>query len=143
MAHAFTAASMVVVIVASVAIFLTPLRDVKLQPYRPSGDVLEWQWIRALTPIINIYALVWLVGGAAWSSFDFFFNKNNPRRAAGTALIALGGLLPGIGGTMTKFGHVEWLYVGEFTGLVLIIAGYMVCVRAPVPRPVGDPAPAA
>ena len=39
---------------------------------------------------------------------------------------------------MTKLGHVEWLYVGEFTGLVLIIAGYMLCIRAPAPMPASE-----
>ena len=58
MAHAFTAASMVVVVVASVAVFLTPIDISKLEAHRPSGAVLEWQWVRALTPFINLYALV-------------------------------------------------------------------------------------
>ena len=45
-------------------------------------------------------------------------------RAAGNGLIALGALLPGIGGSFTRFGHVEVLYVTEFIGLLLIFAGY-------------------
>jgi hypothetical protein len=42
----------------------------------------------------------------------------------GFVFIALGGLLPGIGGSFTRFGHVEVLYVTEFLGLCLIFAGY-------------------
>lgn len=135
MANALTAASGLLVLVASAAVFLTPIDAAQIQPYRPSGDPLEWQWVRLLTPFINLYALVWLVGGALWSSIDFALYRGIPQRAVGTALIAVGGLLPGIGGAMTKAGYVEWLYVGEFTGLVLIISGYMLCVRAPAPLP--------
>jgi hypothetical protein len=39
-------------------------------------------------------------------------------------LIAIGGLLPGIGGSFTKFGHVEVRYVTELPGILLIYAGY-------------------
>lgn len=55
------------------------------------------------------------------------------RRAYGTALIAAGALLPGIGGGMAKAGVVEALYIGELFGLVLIWWGYELCTRAPAP----------
>ena len=42
----------------------------------------------------------------------------------GNALIALGALLPGIGGTATRAGYVEVLYVTELAGLLLIWLGY-------------------
>ena len=38
----------------------------------------------------------------------------------------MGALLPGIGGTFTRFGHVEVLYVTELIGIVLIYVGYRV-----------------
>ncbi len=133
-AHMLTAISLVVVVFASVMVFVVPIDATRLQAHRPSGDVLAWQWVRLLTPFINLYALVLLVGGALHSSVRFFLSGRNPGRAVGTALIAVGGLLPGIGGAMTKGGLVEALYVGEFVGLVLIIAGYVACVRSPAPR---------
>jgi len=55
-----------------------------------------------------------------------------PRRAVGTGLIAVGALLPGIGGSMAKAGIVEALYIGEFLGLILIWIGYEQCIK---PRP--------
>ncbi|MGH7532920.1 MAG: hypothetical protein ACREL4_06495, partial [Gemmatimonadales bacterium] len=42
--------------------------------------------------------------------------------------IAVGGLLPGIGGTFTRFGHVEVLYVTELIGLVLIFVGFRTAI---------------
>ncbi len=59
-----------------------------------------------------------------------------PRRAVGTALIALGALLPGIGGGMAKGGIVEALYIGEFFGLILIWIGYEQCI---MPRRTAEP----
>jgi hypothetical protein len=55
-------------------------------------------------------------------------------------LIAVGALLPGIGGSATRFGHVEVLYVTELIGLVLILIGYRRIVGGPTPataEPVG------
>lgn len=134
-AHALTGLSMTVVIVASVAIFMTPLRPEFVDPFRPSGRVLEWQWIRALTPIINIYAVIFLIGGAAHSCVRFILAGDQPKRAAGTALIAFGALLPGIGGTLTKTHDLpEALYIGELAGILFIWLGYELCTRAPSPR---------
>ena len=45
------------------------------------------------------------------------------------ALIAVGALLPGIGGSFTRFGHTEVLYVTEFIGIILIYLGYRLAVR--------------
>jgi len=134
-AHRLTAASLVVVVFASVAVWLSPVEVGRIHMYRPDGDVLGWQWIRALTPVINIYAAVFLIGGAIWSSVSFLVWKNNPQRALGTGLIAVGALLPGFGGTAAKMGMVELLYIGEFVGLILIWSGYAVCLRAPKPVP--------
>ena len=51
----------------------------------------------------------------------------------GNILIAIGAILPGIGGTFTRFGHVEVLYVTEFVGLLLIFAGYRANISVPAP----------
>ena len=51
------------------------------------------------------------------------------------------GLLPGIGGTFTRFGHVEVLYVTELAGLLLIYLGYRLNI-APVPAEAVAPLPA-
>ena len=95
-----------------------------------------------MTPFINIYALIFLVGGAMYSTVRYAFpglierdgGVRNGKRAAGTALIALGGLLPGIGGTLTKTHDMpEALYIGELAGLLLIWAGYELCIRSTAP----------
>ena len=53
-----------------------------------------------------------------------FGNDGGRPRFLGNILIAIGALLPGIGGTATRFGHVEVLYITEFVGLIFIYLGY-------------------
>ena len=52
-------------------------------------------------------------------------------------LIAIGAILPGIGGTATRMGYTEVLYVTELAGLLLTWIGYRMSVR-----PVAIPATA-
>lgn len=74
---------------------------------------------------------------------DYTPESCNGRRAAGTIWIALGALLPGIGGSMAKGGIVEALYIGEFLGAILILVGYQLCITKPRARASDMPAPAA
>lgn len=150
LAHTLTAASLLVVTFASVVVLMTPINADLINRVRPSGSSLEWTWVRALTPFINVYALILLVGGAAWSSVKFtraYLSRRSDcspvqdanrdelgRRAIGTALIAFGGLLPGIGGTLTKTHDIpEALYIGELAGIILIWIGYELCTRRRAP----------
>jgi hypothetical protein len=57
----------------------------------------------------------------------------------GNVAIAVGGLLPGIGGSFTRFGMVEVLYVTELAGLLLLFLGYRLNTTAQSPsiHPVG------
>ena len=115
--------------VASVCILLSPVDAAAAEPHRLSGDVFGWQWVRAFSPFINIYAFIFLAGGAMWSAWKYRAEAAARSRYVGNILIAVGALLPGIGGTFTRFGFVEVLYVTELVGLALIFAGYLVMVR--------------
>ncbi len=117
-----------VIVLGAIFVFLSPL-DVSLaQAHRLKGDVLVWSWIRLMTPFINIYALAFLAGGAALSAWKFLAVPEQHNRYLGNILIAIGAILPAIGGTATRFGYVEVLYVTELAGLLLIFAGYRKCV---------------
>ena len=132
-AHVLTAITVPFIVIFSVLVALSPVNIQALQSYRPSGAVLGWSWVRAFTPLINLYAVLFLVGGALLSAVRFAQRRDTKHRAIGNSLIAFGALLPAIGGGMTKLGHVEWLYVGEFVGLLFIWAGYAACVSRPIP----------
>ena len=130
-ANRATAVSLPFVLVASLLVVLSPVALGFLEPHRPSGALLAWRWVRLLTPIINAYAAFFLIGGAVASAWRFWRRGDAGHRAAGNALIAVGALLPGIGGSMAKAGLVEALYVGEFVGLILIWTGERVCGSRP------------
>ena len=118
------------ILVASACALLTPLNPpAAAEAHRLSGAVMEWQWVRAFSPFINLYAFVFLFGGAVWSAWQYRSTPEARSRYTGNILIAIGALLPGIGGSFTRFGHVEVLYVTEFIGLSLILAGYLVIRR--------------
>jgi len=132
-ANMLSAVTVPFIIVFSLLVMLSPVNLELMEPHRPAGAVLGWSWIRAFTPIINTYAVVFLIGGAILSSVRYSQNHATGHRALGNALIAFGALLPAIGGSMTKLGHVEWLYVCECLGLLFIWSGYTCCVTKPAP----------
>ncbi|HEY4320998.1 MAG TPA: hypothetical protein VGM77_07410 [Gemmatimonadales bacterium] len=123
-ANMITAVLVTLVVVASIGVVLSPLNLALVQPHRLSGSVLVWAWVRYFSPFINVYALLMLVGGALVSAQRYYFDKPDADKVKGNIAIAIGALLPGIGGTATRFGHVEVLYVTEFLGLVLIYCGF-------------------
>lgn len=123
-AHLLTGLLLVAVAVGAVAVFLSPIRYESVETYRLSGRVLEWTWVRRVSPFINLYALTILAGGAVVSALRFRRRTETRHRYLGNVAIAVGAVLPGIGGTFTRLGHVEVLYVTELLGLALIWGGY-------------------
>lgn len=115
--------------ILAVLVVLSPVVAGALDPQRPSGALLGWQWLRWCTPFVNGYAALFLVGGAVVSALRWRRVEGGGSRALGNTLIAVGALLPGIGGAMAKGGVVEALYVAELVGLALIWAGYAACRR--------------
>lgn len=111
------------VAIAAVFVLLTPLDASLTDDHKLAGDVIEWTWVRAFSPLVNTYAFVFLVGGAV-ASWARYRREGNVRRSWANAFIAVGAVLPGIGGSFTRAGFTEVLYVTEFIGLLLIFAGY-------------------
>jgi hypothetical protein len=124
-----TAVLVTTIAIASAAVFLTPIQMELVEPHRLTGAVMEWQWARLFSPFINTYAFIFLVGGAAWSAWQFRRGADARNRFLGNVFIAIGALLPGIGGMATRLGHTEVLYVMELIGLLLIWTGYRYNVR--------------
>jgi len=122
--------------VAGTFVILTPLDYELVEAHRLSGVVIKWQWVRLFSPFINIYAFIFLVGGAILSAFRFKKNRATYHRFIGNLFIAVGAFLPGIGGSFTRFGFVEVLYVTEFLGIILIYIGYRYNIKSkPMPLP--------
>ena len=122
-----------VIVIGAILMFLTPLDASLAEPHRLSGAPIVWKRIRLISPFLNIYAVAFLVGGAIMSAAHFRKSPELRSRFYGNVLIALGGILPAIGGTATRFGYVEVLYVTELMGLLLIFSGYRASLQGPQP----------
>jgi len=77
-----------------------------------------------------------LVGGAIYSAYLFWRKKVLLNRMVGNILIAAGAMMPAIGGTFVQAGLVDWLYLSEFIGVILMYAGFM---QATAQQPVANP----
>lgn len=134
-ANMLTAITLPFIILSSIFVLMSPVNTALLESFRPSGASLEWQWVRLLTPFINTYSAIFLIGSAFYSAIRYTRIENGRNRAIGNILISVGALLPGIGGGMAKAGMVEALYVGEFIGIIFIWIGYRVCLRDKLANP--------
>ncbi|HKQ80379.1 MAG TPA: hypothetical protein VJ810_42185 [Blastocatellia bacterium] len=116
-----------VVAVTSIFVILSPLRMEVVDPKLLSGNALAWQSIRRVSPFINSLAALFLIGGAVYSAIRFFSYPESRHVSIGNIFIAIGAILPGIGGMGSRMGHTELLYIGEFIGVILIWIGYKYC----------------
>jgi hypothetical protein len=130
-ANRMTAVLVPFVLVAATCVLLSPIDIARVQPYHLTGSVLEWGWVRMFSPFINTYSAIFLIGGAIVSAVKFSRDTSTRHRAVGNVLIATGAILPGIGGTATRMGHTEVLYVTELIGILFILAGYRTVVGGP------------
>lgn len=89
-------------------------------------------WMIFLTIILNIYGTLGLVGGAIYSAFLFWRKKVLLNRVFGNILIAGGALFPAMAGSFIKAGLVDWLYLSELLGVILMYLGFL---QATLPQP--------
>jgi hypothetical protein len=116
----------IIIAIASIFVILTPLTIPADFRYKLTGSVFAWQWVRYFSPFVNLYASVFLIGGAVYSAIRYYKQTEKEARFIGNIYIALGGLLPGIGGSFTRMGYVNVLFITELTGLLLIYYGYRI-----------------
>jgi hypothetical protein len=91
-------------------------------------------WVRAMTPLFNIYGLIAIVGGAVYSSWLFWRERSHPNRMWSNVLIAVGALVIAFAGTLTRLGIGDFLYVGELAAATLMFAGFRLASQwAPQP----------
>ena len=125
-ADRLTVALITYVAIASSFVLTTPIDYTLVEQHRLSGEVMVWQWVRLFSPLVNLYAVIFLIGGAIWSAWRYRRRGDSSNRVRGNVLIAVGAILPGVGGGFARAGMVEVLYVAELVGLLLIWAGYRV-----------------
>jgi energy-converting hydrogenase Eha subunit A len=87
----------------------------------------------AVAVMTNGLGTLVLVGGALYSAWRMRGTPALANRAWGCLLIALGAILIASGGTLTRFGFREYLYLAMAAGIAVIFAGVLL-TRRPVPR---------
>jgi hypothetical protein len=97
---------------------------------RPVSDQYKEILVRSgpvilMTILLNIYGTITLVGGAIYSAFLFWRKKVLANRMTGSLLIAAGALMPAMAGSLVKAGLLDFLYLSEFVGVVLMYAGFL------------------
>jgi hypothetical protein len=89
-----------------------------------------------LTILMNTYGTLTLVGGAIYSAYIFWRKRILFNRMIGNILIAVGAILPALGGTFVQMGLPDYLYATEFLGAILMYLGFLqATVAAPVKAP--------
>jgi hypothetical protein len=82
--------------------------------------------VRFFSPIMNVWGTILLVGGAIYSAYLFRRKEIMRNRVVGNWLIALGGLLPAVGGALIRLGDPSFKYFGEMGGAIFIFMGFWI-----------------
>lgn len=124
--------TLLVTAVAATIVFAAPVDRARL-----AAD--GWEAIErgpglvALAATINGVGTVILAGGALLTAWRFWRRRLHRHRMIGCVLIAVGTLFVAAGGTLTRFGHQEYLYLGMSLGVSVIFAGYLEARRPTAP----------
>lgn len=91
----------------------------------------------ALTVAINTIGTLIIVGGTGYSVWRFWRRGTQRNRMIGCALIAAGTLVVAAGGSLTRLGHYEYLYIAMAGGVALIFGGVVASRRREHVAPAG------
>lgn len=86
-----------------------------------------------LTIAINSIGTLVLVGGALWSAWIFWRKRMMKARMVGLILLAVGALAVAAGGSLTRLGHEQYLYIAMSLGVGLMFWGYLKTIQPAVP----------
>lgn len=121
-------------LLAAFLVFGAPVNDAAYNVARPASeqyhDILTRGSLTVLlTILLNIYGTLTLVGGALYSAFLFWRKKVLANRMFGNILIAAGALSPALGGTFLRAGMVDFLYLSELIGAIVMFAGFILATQ--------------
>ncbi|HEV2127514.1 MAG TPA: hypothetical protein VGR22_02725 [Thermomicrobiales bacterium] len=81
--------------------------------------------LRVAAIAINSIGTLIIVGGLLWSIWRFQRTGRFRNRMIGCIFIVSGTIAVALGGTLTRLGHYEYLYVAMSVGIALIFAGVL------------------
>ncbi len=120
---------------AALVLFISPVNAGTYQVSLPASGQYSQLLTRppgliALTIVLNLYGTILLVGGALLSAWLFWRKQILANRVLGNILIAVGALSPALAGTFLTLGLVDWMYVGELVGSVVMYLGFLLATFA-------------
>lgn len=129
-AQILTGIAAAVSVLALILIFAAPVNSMAYDVTRPVSEQYKAILTRSgliilLTVLLNLYGTITLVGGAIYSAFLFWRKKILANRMYGNILIAAGALSPALGGTFLRTGLVDFLYLSELVGAILMFIGFV------------------
>lgn len=95
--------------------------------------------LTVLAVSINTIGTLILLGGLVYAAVRFKQSGMQRNRMIGCLLIAVGTLTVAMGGTLTRFGSEQYLYIAMSLGVALIFGGY-VWTKRPESREAGEEA---
>ncbi len=130
----------IVSVIAAILVLTAPIEPVAYNFNQPASAQYQEILVRSgaitfLTIFLNIYGTLALVGGAIYSAYIFWRTRVLANRMIGNILIAVGALMPAMGGTFIRAGLADWLYLSEFLGAVLMYVGFL---KATATQPVDE-----
>lgn len=100
--------------------------DIDLSGLQVLSGIAMPQGVRLMTPLFNTFGTVSLVGGAIFSAWVFWRRRLMPHRVVSNILIAVGAILPAIGGTHMRLGGgLPLFYIFELLGIIIIFIGFL------------------
>ncbi len=91
---------------------------------RLSGSAMPEE-VRLMSRLSYIGAAV-LIGGAIYSAWVFWRRRIMPHRVLSNTLIAVGALLPAVGGGLIRLGgSLQLFYLLELLGIIIILIGFL------------------
>jgi hypothetical protein len=114
------------VVVSALAISLVSKASVGADVKQAGWDALDKSpGLTILTILVNSIGTVVLIGGLVYSAISFKRRGIMRNRMIGCLLIAAGTLSVASGGTLTRLGSHQYLYIAMSLGIALIFAGYV------------------
>ena len=115
---------------AATAVWSAPIDSARL-PTAGWQALERGPFLVALAATINAGGTMVLAGGALYSAWKLRSAGGSGQRAAGCVLIAVGTVVVALGGTLTRFGRPEYLYLPMALGIAIIFAGVVLTRQPP------------
>jgi uncharacterized membrane protein len=114
--------SLLIVAVSATAVWSARIDSARL-PTAGWQALERGPFLVVVAATLNAGGTMVLAGGALYSAWKLRSAGGSDQRAAGCVLIAVGTVVVALGGTLTRFGRPEYLYLPMALGIAIIFSG--------------------